>query len=225
MSDLGTLGGNSSGAGAIDHFGRVVGSAKLTSSNPGHAVIWENEGIVDLMPSSADYASALGIKAARQIVGTRNGSSAFMWQDGVMTDLGHLEAGGSTANDINDAGHVVGASYTNDPTPLGPMQHAFLWEDGVMTDLGLLSGDQDSGAAAINSAGQIVGSSGRTDPETYESTYRAFLYQNGTMTPLPVPSSESYAGDINDSGVVVGSHEGRRRRLHSRSRERHDHTR
>ena len=31
------------------------------------------------------------------------------------------------------------------------------------------------------------------------------------MTPLPVPSSESYAVDINDSGVVVGNDEGRRR--------------
>ena len=85
------------------------------------------------------------------------------------------------------------------------MPHAFLWQNGVMTDLGLLPGDEDSGAAAINNAGQIVGSSGRTDPETYESFYRSFLYQNGAMTALPVPSSESYAADINDSGVVVGS--------------------
>ena len=85
------------------------------------------------------------------------------------------------------------------------MPHAFLWQNGVMTDLGVLPGDEDSGAAAINNLGQIVGSSGRTDPETYESTYRSFLYENGVMTALPVPSSESYAGDINDSGVVVGT--------------------
>ena len=85
------------------------------------------------------------------------------------------------------------------------MQHAFLWEDGVMTDLGLLPGDEDSGAAAINNRGQIVGSSGRTEPDTYESFYRPFLYENGGMRALPVPSTESYAGDINKSGVVVGS--------------------
>ena len=46
---------------------------------------------------------------------------------------------------------------------------------------------------------------GRTDPETYEVTSQSFLYENGAMTPLPVPSAESYAGDINDAGVVVGT--------------------
>ena len=68
-----------------------------------------------------------------------------------------------------------------------------------MTDLGLLEGDEDGGAAAINNVGQIVGSSGRTDPDTYESFYRAFIHSNGAMSPLPVPSSEAYAGDINDT--------------------------
>ena len=85
------------------------------------------------------------------------------------------------------------------------MPHAFLWQNGVMTDLGVLPGEEDSGASAINNLGQIVGSSGRIDPETYEVTSRSFIYQDGVMTALPVPSSESYAGDINDSGVVVGT--------------------
>jgi probable HAF family extracellular repeat protein len=205
MTALPTLGGSSSGAGAIDQVGRAVGSSKLSLNSPSHAVLWENGGIVDLMPGSPDSGVAAGINASRQIVGTKNGAVAFLWQNGVMSDLGHLGLGWSAANDINDAGQVVGSSPTADPTPLGPMAHAFLWENGVMTDLGVLPGDQDSGAAAINSFGQIVGSTGRTDPDTYESFYRAFLYQNGTMTALPVPSSEVYAGDINDSGVVVGS--------------------
>jgi probable HAF family extracellular repeat protein len=74
-----------------------------------------------------------------------------------------------------------------------------------MTDLGLLAGDEDGGASAINNRGEIVGVSGRTDLDTYESFYRVFIYVNGVMTPLPVPSSEAYAGDINDSGVVVGT--------------------
>lgn len=66
-------------------------------------------------------------------------------------------------------------------------------------------GRWDGGAAAINGAGQIVGSSGFTNPDTYEQTYRAFLYSNGAMTALPVPSTEAYAGDINEFGTVVGS--------------------
>ena len=58
---------------------------------------------------------------------------------------------------------------------------------------------------AINSLGQIVGSSGHTDPETYEVTSRSFLYEDGVMIALPVPSYQSNAADINDSGVVVGT--------------------
>jgi probable HAF family extracellular repeat protein len=90
-------------------------------------------------------------------------------------------------------------------TELGPMQHAFLWENDTMTDLGLLPGDQDSGASAINNLGVIVGSSGWTDPETYEQHYRPFIYSNGEMSAIPAPSSEAFAGDINDAGVVVGT--------------------
>ena len=93
----------------------------------------------------------------------------------------------------------MGSSYT------GVMPHPFMWQSGVMTDLGLLAGDEDGGAAAINNFGQIVGSSGRTDPDTYETFYRAFIYSGGVMTALPVPSSDAYAGDINDAGVVVGT--------------------
>jgi probable HAF family extracellular repeat protein len=131
--------------------------------------------------------------------------AAFLWQNGVRTPLGHLGGGYSAANDINDSGMIVGSSPTDELTQLGFMPHPFVWQNGVMTDLGLLPGDEDGGAAAINSAGQIVGSSGRTDLDTYESFYKAFIYSGGVMTALPVPSSEAYAGDINDSGVVVGS--------------------
>lgn len=85
------------------------------------------------------------------------------------------------------------------------LAHPILWDNGVMRDLGLFPGDDDGWAGAINEGGQIVGSSGRTDPQTYQPSYRAFLYENGVMTALPVRGTDSYAGDINDSGVVVGA--------------------
>jgi len=74
-----------------------------------------------------------------------------------------------------------------------------------MTDLGLLPGDEDSGASAINSLGVIVGSSGRTDPDTYQQFYKPFIYENGQMRSIPVPGTESFGGDINDAGDVVGT--------------------
>jgi probable HAF family extracellular repeat protein len=208
-TDLGTLsGGAASSASGINELGQVVGSSTLAIPPSGtHAAMWSNGTITDLTPDVPTNlgGAATAINEAGQVVGNISNAAAFLWENGVRTTLEHLGGGSSWASDINDSRVVVGSSYTNQPTPLGLMQHPFVWQNGVIRDLGLLAGDEDGGAAALNNAGQIVGSSGRTDPDTYESFYRAFIYSNGVMTPLPVPSSEVYAGDINDAGVIVGS--------------------
>src|SRR5262245_40419138 len=75
-----------------------------------------------------------------------------------ITDLGTLGGLFGDANDINDAGQVVGeASVVISDDPFQQVDHAFLWTsaDG-MTDLGTLGGPS-SVANAINNAGQVVG--------------------------------------------------------------------
>jgi probable HAF family extracellular repeat protein len=202
-TDLGTLGsGSSASALGLNEAGQVVGySARTTPPSGYHAVLWSNGGIVDLTPDvpANQSASATAINEAGQVVGNDSYTTAFLWQNGTRVSLGHLGGGASNATDINDTGVAVGSSYT------GVTAHPFMWQSGVMTDLGLLAGDEDGGASAINNFSQIVGSSGRTDPDTYETFYKAFLYSGGVMTALPVPSSDAYAGDINDAGVVVGT--------------------
>ncbi len=207
MTDLGTLAGTSSVAYGINAQGAAVGRSTIGTNSTTHAVLWENGTKIDLTPGAVSGTSAANaINNARQIVGTAGNGSGFLWEDGVLTVLGHLGGGAAYAADINENGQIVGSSNTNIViNELGPLVHAFVWNEGVMTDLGMLPGDEESGAAAINNLGQIVGSSSVTDPLTYATTSRSILYENGVMVALAVPSSESYASDINDAGMVVGT--------------------
>ena len=202
MTDLGTIGGNHSEAAAISDMGHIVGRAH-TSASKYHATLWAGGTTTDLTPAS-DYAVAYGVNDAGQVVGTIDNWKGFVWHNGVRTDLGDLGGGCSNAADINDLGHIVGTSCSTLITNQS-RSRATLWQNGAIIDLGLAPGMEDSGAASINSVGQIIGSSGLMNTETYEMTSRAFLYENGAMQVLPVPSMEAYAGDINDSGVVVGT--------------------
>jgi probable HAF family extracellular repeat protein len=81
---------------------------------------------------------------------------AFLWSNGVMTDLGTL-SDVSISYGINDSGQVTGTSGRAD----GAYSHAFLWSNGVMTDLNTLispgSGWELINATGINDAGQITG--------------------------------------------------------------------
>jgi probable HAF family extracellular repeat protein len=199
MTDLGTLGGNHSQGVAISDAGHVAGRSQISTTKY-HATLWAGGTTTDLTPSS-DYAVAYAVNDRGEVVGSIDNWKGFHWQSGGLTMLGDLGGGCSHANDINDTGHIVGASCT----PQVNQPHATLWHNGAIIDLGLVPGMEDSGATAINMVGQIVGSSGFMDKDTYEITSKAFLYENGAMSVLPVPSAEAYASDINDSGVVVGT--------------------
>jgi probable HAF family extracellular repeat protein len=96
---------------------------------------------------------AEGINPAGQVIGqgeTAQGElHGFLWEKGVITDLGPLAPRG-----INPAGQVV----VNSTQPPG---HALLWMKGVTTDLGTLGGNY-SFAEDINASGQVVGQSNTT---------------------------------------------------------------
>jgi probable HAF family extracellular repeat protein len=70
----------------------------------------------------------------------------FIWQEGVMEDLGDLGWDTSQATDISQDGTIVGYAYAN----LDANIHAFLWQTGVgIVDLGTGGGWEDSALYAI----------------------------------------------------------------------------
>ena len=142
------------------------------------------------------WSEALGINAAGQIVGTsgdmESQSRPFLWDDGVMTNLGTLGGTRGTAHDISNTGLIVGESEDATHT-----MHAFVWESGAMTDLG------PGVAFAVNDAGQAVGCGYPTSPSP---PCHAVLWQAGQMTDLGTLGGRSgSAYGINSAGQIVGS--------------------
>jgi probable HAF family extracellular repeat protein len=118
-----------------------------------------------------------------------------------MTDLGKPSGDASWAYGINDAGQVVGRSYT----AANGQTHAFITgPNGVgMTELGDLGGGYST-AKGINDAGKVVGES-----RTAKGEIHAFITDpNGVgMTDLGTLGGDykySIAYGINDMGQVVG---------------------
>jgi probable HAF family extracellular repeat protein len=117
---------------------------------------------------------------------------AFLWIDGVLTDLGTLGGDESEATAVNGLGEIVGWAETASGD-----RHAVLWVEGTVTDLGTLGGSR-SEAWDIDETGRIVGGS------EGEGTH-GFVWEAGVMTALPSPGGCcSYASAINESGAVAG---------------------
>ena len=211
MTDLGLIGGaNRSEAYGVNGAGQVVGGvgSTLQLTQP-EAFLWQNGAMSGLGVSNGGRAEA--INDSGQVAGSdglNSGFRAFRWENGVFTYMGSFgtQFQVSLANDINNAGTVVGTSATDEVLPeFGPLYHAFVWQNGVMSDLGILPNQTESAALAVNGLGQVVGVSDHIEEVTYhELSRKSFLYQNGNLIELNVPGEHNSATDINDAGQIVG---------------------
>ena len=152
--------GQYSHATGINNAGQVVATITYPDSRRFMA-LWSNG---SWSVTSLQVASAVAINEAGQVVGntattTSAPSHAFLWDNGLLRDLGTLLPGGSDPYDVNNLSQVVGLSY---PFWFGGEPVAFLWDQGVMYDLNTLLDATGVGwhvatATGINDLGQIVG--------------------------------------------------------------------
>jgi probable HAF family extracellular repeat protein len=120
VTDMGNLGGNCCNSPVdINSHGHVVGYSSTAGNTTVHAFLWQEGGaMTDLGVLPGDTGSlGFGINDREQVVGfsfDQNLSArAFIWQDGVMTDLNTLVKPRSTplylvfGNDINSRGEIA----------------------------------------------------------------------------------------------------------------------
>lgn len=121
---------------------------------------------------------------------------AFLYQDGLLRDLGSL-GGYSAALSINNDGDVAGFSSES----VTGWAHAFIYRDGVMIEINPFGDSHnESIARALNNKGELVGY-GINGQYT-----NGFIYADGAITTIgTLPGGQnSLAYSINDRSQIVG---------------------
>ena len=169
------------------------------------------------------------VVGSSSLAGDQSGH-AFLWRDGVMTDLGTL--GGVNSQEQwpvkDNRGLIVGSAETSAMDrftedfcgfdanagfpPTGLICRGFLWHDGVMTALPTLGGN-NAQALGVNNRGQVVGlaetgiqDANCTAPQVFDIEAVIWGPRAGEiheLPPLPGDAS-SWATGINDREQVVG---------------------
>ena len=211
ITDLGDLGGGSSGAVAINNRGQVAGNSYVKTGS-WHAFVWQNGKMTDLGTLGGDRSYADGdqrrgpdrrLEHHRRRAGPRvplgartddrsRGASGREWEHGVA---------------INQSGDIAGVSGTDG------LDHVVLWQNGTMIDVGTPYGEggpeSGPGVRAINDRRQIIGwgwARNKTDSGTVDTTY-GFVWENGTMSVLDPLGRQGHPEDNNNLGQVVGDWE------------------
>jgi probable HAF family extracellular repeat protein len=136
-------------------------------------------------------------------------SEAFVWDNGIFTELGTLSGGNESSRlAINKKGHVAGTSRTE---VRGQVKtHAFIWDGQIMIDLDptLDPSITDVNVTAINKFDQVIA---WTSHEGNYDSYNAVRFEDGQVISLIDELSNKgtwkslkTATSINDSGAIIG---------------------
>jgi len=191
MTDLGTLGGDSSRSVAVNANGMIVGQSSTTHDAYNHAFAWTPKGgMVDLGTLDGNtVATAVNIHG--MVVG-RSGSRAFVWTKSTgMVDIGTLEEDSAAAEFVTDSGLVVGSIRT-----AAGHGRAFVWSSSSGTvDIGTLGGSTVR-LIDVNANGVAVGLGSLPNGEAHAFVWTA---ERGIVDLGPI-----IVRAINDYGVILG---------------------
>jgi probable HAF family extracellular repeat protein len=225
LRDLGALpGNNSSSVFEVNGAGVGVGASETTTYDPytgwpaDHAVMYANGKVTDLGTLPGGFESqANDINASGLVSGfASNGipdpysmfswgtqARSFIWQNGVMTDIGTLGGPDAVSLTLNARGQITGQSYTNSSANAAfgvPTTDPFLWQNGRMRDLGTLGGVFGT-PNWMNNRGEVVGVSDLAG----DQAFHPFLWNGTRMLDLgTLGGSVGMANWVNDAGAVVG---------------------
>ncbi len=155
LVDLGSLGGASSWARALNNRGQIVGESE-TADGEIHMFWWSAGRMADLgTPPGERFAQAESISDVGHVAG--NAGGPFLWRNGVFTPLPSL-GGFGLVHDVNDFGAAVGSSALGDGACSTCETRAALWVSGTVRNLGLLAPPD---AAFMTSVAHSINNPGR----------------------------------------------------------------
>jgi probable HAF family extracellular repeat protein len=157
VTDLGTLGGATSTATALNDRGHVVGYS-TTAEEETRAFVWRGGRMTELpTPDGFDAARAHDVNNHGVAVGRagqgwgQGGGQAVLWRAGKATVIAPDDSYDSRAVAINDAGQVLIESQSERTGDT----HRFLWQDGRLRDLGFVPVYTET--VGMNDRGDVIG--------------------------------------------------------------------